>query len=536
MDPPKGGEITVKTVVVDHDPIKNNDSNDDESSSTTAATVIDPSNHKSLLSASFAHGKDEQALVRPVKMATWGEQQQQQEEDNEKRLIQKGLTMPLHHHPQFEIAGPVIMVGESRSSNHDERSTLEESQQQQQHEQQQQVPPQEQYTDAENAMSDDELSQVDENQTALPCMIYNNNCDLPLGEADLDEDEFGEATWEEVVQSCCCHTMEEWFWIGLRMLCVLTFLYFFLFGLELLASGAKVMSGCRAGEMFGDDTNPIAGVMVGILATVLLQSSSTTTSIIVSLVGDNDGSGTITVSQGIYMVMGANIGTSITNTIVAMGFSNNGEQLERAFAGATVHDMFNFMSVAVLLPIEVITNFLEKMTLAITRNISTKNEDDWEGPVKRIVAPLGKQVIIPNKKMTEQIAKGDYSCNDYYPISCEGGGTPTYKSCNGKFGLIACDKDHNFCPAFFSVNASSSDDKVSGGVVFFIAIIILFFCLLALVASLQKLLLGISTRIVYKATDVNGYVAIVMGAAITMLVQSSSITTSTLTPLVGIGV
>jgi sodium-dependent phosphate cotransporter len=51
--------------------------------------------------------------------------------------------------------------------------------------------------------------------------------------------------------------------------------------MELLGTGAKVMSGCKAGELFGDDTNPIAGLMVGILATLLLQSSSTTTSIIV---------------------------------------------------------------------------------------------------------------------------------------------------------------------------------------------------------------------------------------------------------------
>jgi len=55
--------------------------------------------------------------------------------------------------------------------------------------------------------------------------------------------------------------------------------------------------------------------MVGILSTVLLQSSSTTTSIIVSLTGAD----VVSVNQGIYMVMGANIGTSVTNTIVAMG-------------------------------------------------------------------------------------------------------------------------------------------------------------------------------------------------------------------------
>ena len=112
------------------------------------------------------------------------------------------------------------------------------------------------------------------------------------------------ATWNEVFTSCCVHTPEEWGYIGVGVLLVCFFLYFFLLGLELLGTSAKVMTGCQAGELFGDDTNPIAGVMVGIIATVLLQSSSTTTSIIVSLVGT-----TISVDQGIYMVMGANIGT-----------------------------------------------------------------------------------------------------------------------------------------------------------------------------------------------------------------------------------
>jgi len=58
-----------------------------------------------------------------------------------------------------------------------------------------------------------------------------------------------------------------------------------------------VLTGCVAGSLFGDDMNPIAGLMVGILATVLLQSSSTTTSIIVALVGAE----AVSVDQGIYM-------------------------------------------------------------------------------------------------------------------------------------------------------------------------------------------------------------------------------------------
>jgi len=119
---------------------------------------------------------------------------------------------------------------------------------------------------------------------------------------DIPED----ATWGEVFQTCCCHSPQEWVMISGGIFLVVFFLYFFLFGLDLLGSGAKVMGGCAAGELFGDDTNPVAGVMIGILATVLLQSSSTTTSIVVSLVG----AGSVSVNQGIYMIMGANIGTS----------------------------------------------------------------------------------------------------------------------------------------------------------------------------------------------------------------------------------
>lgn len=123
-----------------------------------------------------------------------------------------------------------------------------------------------------------------------------------FSEADIPED----ATWGEVFQACCCHSLSEWAMIFGGVCVVLFFLYFFLFGLDLLGSGAKVMGGCTAGSLFGDDTNPVAGLMVGILATVFLQSSSTTTSIVVSLVGANS----VSVNQGIYMIMGANIGTS----------------------------------------------------------------------------------------------------------------------------------------------------------------------------------------------------------------------------------
>ena len=75
----------------------------------------------------------------------------------------------------------------------------------------------------------------------------------------------------------------------------------------------------------------------------------------------------------------------------------------------------------------------------------------------------------------------------------------------------------NECPAFFDVNADAHDDKVSGGVSFFIGIVILFVCLFGLVKILQKMLMGMSTRIIYKATDMNGYIAMIIGAGITSL-------------------
>jgi len=211
--------------------------------------------------------------------------------------------------------------------------------------------------------------------------------------------------------------------------------------------------------------------MIGIIATVLLQSSSTTTSIVVSLTGS-----AVSVQQGIYMIMGANIGTSVTNTIVAIGQMGNGDQLERAFAGATVHDMFNFMTVAILFPIEIITGYLDALTRAMVKNANPTDGESWEGPISKLVDPLTDRIITSNSDVTKAIAKGEATCDNgggFYPVECDG--PPTKESCS-TVGLIKCDADLG-CPAFFQVGANAHDDKVSGGVCFFIAIIILFICL-----------------------------------------------------------
>ena len=103
--------------------------------------------------------------------------------------------------------------------------------------------------------------------------------------------------------------------------------------------------------------NPLVGLMIGILGTVLVQSSSTFTSIIVAAIGAG-----MDVHIAVPMLMGANIGTSVTNTLVAMTQIGNREEFERAFAAATVHDMFNWSTVILLFPIEVKFIYSEKAT------------------------------------------------------------------------------------------------------------------------------------------------------------------------------
>ena len=89
---------------------------------------------------------------------------------------------------------------------------------------------------------------------------------------------------------------------------------------------------------------------------------------------------------------------------------------------------------------------------------------------------------------------------------------------------------------FFQDGSLQKDDEVSGGVCLFLSLVILVICLIGLVTLLQKLLMGASTRVIYKATNINPYLAILVGTGVTLLVQSSSITTSALTPLVGMDV
>jgi solute carrier family 34 (sodium-dependent phosphate cotransporter) len=69
------------------------------------------------------------------------------------------------------------------------------------------------------------------------------------------------------------------------------------------------------------------------------------------------------------LLSSTNAGTSVTSTIVAVGQISNDDQFERAFAGATVNDVFNYLAVIILFPVEIITGLLNAITTRMVANI-----------------------------------------------------------------------------------------------------------------------------------------------------------------------
>ena len=131
-------------------------------------------------------------------------------------------------------------------------------------------------------------------------------------------------------------------------------LYLFFVSIDLMSSAFKMAGAGFANTLLETVSDPLAGLIIGMLATSLVQSSSSTTSIVVGLVA----SGTLTLPLAIPMIMGANIGTTVTNTIVSLGHVTRKNEFGRAFAAGTVHDFFNVLAVLLLFPLELLSQSL----------------------------------------------------------------------------------------------------------------------------------------------------------------------------------
>ncbi|HEY5826133.1 MAG TPA: Na/Pi symporter [Cyclobacteriaceae bacterium] len=130
----------------------------------------------------------------------------------------------------------------------------------------------------------------------------------------------------------------------------------FLFALDLMISSLQHLGKTAAETIILATSNPFAGLFIGLLVTAIIQSSSTTTSMTVALVA----SGSITLEGAVPIIMGANVGTTITSTIVSLGFITKKKEFRRAVAAGTYHDFFNILTVIILFPLEYYYGFLSK--------------------------------------------------------------------------------------------------------------------------------------------------------------------------------
>lgn len=252
--------------------------------------------------------------------------------------------------------------------------------------------------------------------------------------------------------------------------------YLLLAAVDAIGGGFKAATAGQAKELFAFAANPFVALIIGVVATALIQSSSTVTSIIVGMVA-----GGLPLPIAIPMIMGANIGTSLTSTIVSLGHVRDGEEFKRAFSAATVHDSFNLLAVAILLPLEILFK-----------------------PLERASAPLAQMFV--------------------------GDANMSMSSVNFMKVLLA--------PASDLLKAATGwlPGVWAGIALILVGIALILFVVTAIGKVLRKVMVGRAKDVMNAAVGRGPVSGMVSGGLITVAVQSSSTTTSLIVPLAGTGV
>ncbi len=139
---------------------------------------------------------------------------------------------------------------------------------------------------------------------------------------------------------------------------ILFALLIFLFALDMMLSALQHLGKTAAETIILATSNPFTALFIGLLVTAIIQSSTATTSMTVALVA----SGSLTLQSAIPIVMGANIGTTITSTIVSLGFLPRKKEFRRAVSAGTYHDFFNILTALLLFPLEYYFQFLSSIS------------------------------------------------------------------------------------------------------------------------------------------------------------------------------
>ncbi|NQT22849.1 MAG: Na/Pi symporter [Candidatus Omnitrophica bacterium] len=263
-----------------------------------------------------------------------------------------------------------------------------------------------------------------------------------------------------------------------RIILIVLLLYLFLVSISLMSHSFKCFGKEFSKNLIATTSNPFIGLFIGVLATSIIQSSSTTTSIIVGFVAG----GALSIRCAIPIIMGANIGTTVTNTLVALGHITRKEEFKRAFSSSTMHDLFNMLNVIIFFPLEMSTHILERTATFIASFLEHSGGFKLMSPVKVIVKPAVNAI--------------DYLFMNFMKIP----------------------------------------EKVAGILMLVVSLIVLVLSLVFLVKVMKNIIAN-KTEIVFdKILSRSGLISLSMGCLFTAIVQSSSVTTSLLVPLVGSGV
>jgi solute carrier family 34 (sodium-dependent phosphate cotransporter) len=182
--------------------------------------------------------------------------------------------------------------------------------------------------------------------------------------------------------------LRGWATVLARVAYFVLLLYLFFSAIELMSTAFKMAGRGFAESLINTVSNPLAGLLLGFVATSIIQSSSTTTTILVGLVA----SGTLSIQLAVPVVMGANIGTTTTAILVSLGHVTRRAEFQRAFAASTVHDFFNVLAAFTLLPLELLFRPIERMAVFLQGVFAEAGGMSLASPLQAAVRPVAHAV------------------------------------------------------------------------------------------------------------------------------------------------
>jgi solute carrier family 34 (sodium-dependent phosphate cotransporter) len=178
--------------------------------------------------------------------------------------------------------------------------------------------------------------------------------------------------------------------------------FLFFFALHLLQSSFEHLGNDTITTIIKATANPFTGFFIGLLVTAIIQSSSTTTAFVVALVGSQS----LSLEDGIPIIMGANVGTTITSLIVSFAFISKGKEFKRAVSCASYHCFFNLLTLLLLFPLEYYYGFLSSISSTIAHGLYGPNDATNQTLSLKVMDPVTNRIFnaIPNMWIVVSLA------------------------------------------------------------------------------------------------------------------------------------